>query len=242
MRLHWSASKAQRSSQTMFDKMFYMKFLPPGRGLFMAGTKFIEENNDSTPLYNCSFVSTEGIKDEGTLSFTFGMSVLFMGTGLGFDTRGAGKMKIKKPHGKFVYTIGDSREEWTNSLDLLLQSYFYGKRMPEFDYSKIRVAGLPLKRFGGTSSGPGPLKELHEAVIEICEKRIGEFLTSVDIVDIFNLIGRCVVAGSVRRSAEVAIGDPDDEDFLSMKDFNKFPKEVANHRWLSNKHNFSGGW
>ena len=128
LRLHWSEAKAQRSSQKMFDKMFNMKFLPPGRGLFMSGAPIIEENNDSTPLYNCSFVSTEGIKDEGTLPFTFGMSVLFMGTGLGFDTRGAGKMKIKKPQGNFNFVIEDCRESWTDSMDLLLQSYFLVKK------------------------------------------------------------------------------------------------------------------
>lgn len=32
-RLPWSEMKAQMSAQEMFDRMFNMKFLPPGRGL-----------------------------------------------------------------------------------------------------------------------------------------------------------------------------------------------------------------
>ena len=32
----------------------------------------------------------------------------------------------------------------------------------EFDYSKVRKAGLPIKGFGGISSGPEPLVRLHD--------------------------------------------------------------------------------
>ena len=113
-RLHWSESKAQRSAQKMFDKIFNMKFLPPGRGLWMCGGKYVDDENCSTPMYNCSFVSTEGIRDESTLPFTFGMNSLFLGVGLGFDTRGAGKQKILQPQGEVCHIIEDSREAWTD--------------------------------------------------------------------------------------------------------------------------------
>ena len=235
LKLHWDNSKAQRSCQKMFDKMFNMKFLPPGRGLFMmAPDGFVMETDDSTPLYNCAFVSTKEIKDEGTLPFTFGMNSLFLGVGLGFNTKGAGKIKIKEPIGEFEFEIEDCRESWTDSLDLLLQAFFYGKRMPSFNYEKIRPAGIVLKRFGGVSSGPGPLKELHEDVINLLTNRIGGFIKSTDIVDIFNMIGRCIVSGSVRRSAELALGEEDDEEFLEMKDWTKFPEQVEKWRWASN--------
>ena len=47
--------------------------------------------------------------------------------------------------------------------------------------------------------------------------RPSNVLTSVDIVDIMNMIGKCVVAGNVRRTAEIAFGDPDDVDYREMK-------------------------
>ena len=239
LRLHWDNAKAQRSAQTMFDLMFHMKILPPGRGLFKCGDPYIEDTNDSMSLYNCSFVSTQDIKDEGTLPFTFGMNSLFNGVGLGFDTRGAEKLKIKEPGDKFEFIIDDTRESWVDSMEVLLDSYFFGKKKPIFDYNKIRPSGAPLLRFGGFASGPDPLKELHRDVTELLEKRIGKYLTSVNITDIFNMCGRCIIAGASRRSAEIALGDENDEDFLEMKDYNKFPEQCMKYRWMSNNSIFA---
>ena len=50
---------------------------------------------------------------------------------------------------------------------------------------------------------------------ELLEPKIGEAVESVDLVDIENLIGRCVVAGNVRRSAALAIGQFDDKEYLT---------------------------
>lgn len=35
----WNTDKAQRSAQEMYDRIFNMKFLPPGRGLWAMGTE-----------------------------------------------------------------------------------------------------------------------------------------------------------------------------------------------------------
>jgi len=43
-------------------------------------------------------------------------------------------------------------------------------------------------------------------------------ITTTVIVDIMNCIGRCVVAGNVRRSSEIAIGFHNNDEFLSLKD------------------------
>jgi adenosylcobalamin-dependent ribonucleoside-triphosphate reductase len=53
----------------------------------------------------------------------------------------------------------------------------------------------------------------------------------VDIVDTENLIGRCVVAGNVRRSAALAIGEHDDIRYLEMKNDQE---KLYHHRWGSN--------
>jgi ribonucleoside-triphosphate reductase (thioredoxin) len=65
----------------------------------------------------------------------------------------------------------------------------------------------------------------------LLEKRIGHTLTSVDIVDMMNFIGKCVVAGNVRRSAEIALGYPDDEGYINCK---QDKEALYHHRWASN--------
>lgn len=91
------------------------------------------------------------------------------------------------------------------------------------EYSKIRPKGQPLKTFGGTSSGYGPLKELHDSIRSVLEKRVGKTVSSRDIVDIMNLIGKCVISGNIRRVAEIAFGGPSDSDFIALKDYSKNP-------------------
>lgn len=53
------------------------------------------------------------------------------------------------------------------------------------------------------------------------------------VADIMNAIGCCVVAGNVRRSAEIALGRPDDQTFLNLKNYEKHP-ERRMLGWMSN--------
>jgi adenosylcobalamin-dependent ribonucleoside-triphosphate reductase len=105
----------------------------------------------------------------------------------------------------------------------------------EFDYSEIRPHGQPIATFGGTASGPEPLEKLHNGIRRIFDGRDGEALTRKDIADIGNMIGVAVVAGNVRRSAELLIGRIDDEDFLNLKNPEVFPErnsyDPANPGW-----------
>ena len=95
---------------------------------------------------------------------------------------------------------------------MLLESYLKEPNLPRviFDYSKIRSEGLPLKTFGGTSSGPGPLIRMHEEFRKMFDSRVGKTISGRDIVDIMNLIGKCVIAGNIRRVAEIALGEAND--------------------------------
>ena len=238
LRLPWNPHKSQKSAQNMALKIMNLKFSPPGRGFWMCGGKFVEETGSGS-LYNCCFISTENILYEGTMPFKFIFDCLFLGSGVGYDTRGKDKLTIKKPVGSFVFEIPDCREGWTESLHYLLEAYFFGNELPIFDYSKIRPAGLPLKRFGGTSSGYKGLEELHKDVIKLLDTRIDKTLSSTNIVDIANMIGRCVVSGNIRRSAEIALGDIDDKDFMEMKDYKKYPYETRSWRWMSNNSVFA---
>lgn len=234
--LPWSDAKAQKSAQVMFKKIWDFKFLPPGRGLWMMGTEFIARHG-SMSLNNCGFASTEDIDLKYSKAFEFVMDALMLGVGVGFDTKGAGKLTIKKPkEGYFDFQIPDSREGWVEGLKLMLEAYFLGKQIPKYDFSLIRSAGEPIRGFGGIASGPNPLKRMFEDIQEILKARIGKSITSVDIVDIMNLIGKCVVAGNVRRSAEIALGDPADLDFVTCK---QDEEKLYSHRWASNNSVFA---
>ena len=229
--LEWNDNKAQKTAKDAFDRLFNLKWTPPGRGLWMMGTKFVEERTGAA-LFNCAFRSTQDLSSKGGYIFSWIMDALMVGVGVGFDTKGAGTITIREP----VYTndtlvIDDSREGWVNSVHILLDGFFLGANVPKFDYSAIRPEGAPILGFGGTSSGAGPLIELHENLTQLFSDKVGEQITSVDIVDTENLIGRCVVAGNVRRSAALAIGDYDDTRYLEMKNDQE---KLYHHRWGSN--------
>lgn len=190
---------------------------------------------------NCGFVSTTGIAVDFADPFCWLMDMLMLGVGVGFDTKGAGLVKVQKPEevdGTFV--VDDSREGWVSLLRVTLNSYAGRGSIPKnIDYSKVRPFGSPIKGFGGVASGPEPLKELIESVKDVLNPLVGELITTSAIVDICNLVGRCVVAGNVRRSAEIAFGDPNDQDFLNLKnpDINK--EALYHHRWASNNSIFA---
>lgn len=121
----------------------------------------------------------------------------------------------------------------------LLDSYFCkGKDTVLFDYSIIRGKGLPIKGFGGISSGPAPLIELHEEVRTILERKKGHKVDVRTIVDIMNLIGKTIISGNVRRTAEIAFGEVDDKDYIDLKNYEKNP-ERANYGWTSNNSVFA---
>ena len=207
------------------------------------GTPVIHKKNLSAALNNCAFVSTEDIAEDPRKPFTFLMDASMLGVGVGFDTKGKNTVRILGPSSRTTrYSIPDSREGWVESVGLLLDSFFgvKGEKQPavEFDYSAIRPEGMPLKTFGGVSSGPRPLRELHETINTLLSKRVGSLLDSTTIVDLFNLIGKCVVSGNVRRSAEIAFGEADDDAFLDLKDYEKNPERMA-WGWSSNNSVFA---
>lgn len=234
--LPWSEEKAQKSAQNMWNKIWNFKMTPPGRGFWMMGTEFINRHG-SMALNNCGFASTADIDLKYSKAFEFVMDALMLGVGVGFDTKGAGKITIQKPQeGHFEYVIPDSREGWVDALKLILEAYFLGKQLPAYNYSEIRPAGAPIRGFGGIASGPKPLKEMLDDIQKLLEERIGEPIQSVDILDIMNYIGRCVVAGNVRRSAEIAIGEPKDLEFVTSK---QDKEKLYSHRWASNNSVFA---
>ena len=239
--LGWNPWQAQKSAQDMYERIFTMKFLPPGRGLWAMGTPITEKKGLYAALNNCAFVSTKTLKEDYAKPFCFLMDASMLGVGVGFDTKGAGEIVVKgiqKNRDEQVYQIPDTREGWVESLKLLLESYFHGQASVKFDYSLVRPAGEPISGFGGVSSGHEPLLEVHEEIRKVLDRNSGEPITITTIVDIMNLIGKCVVAGNVRRTAEIVFGDPHSEEYLDLKNY-KVNKHRETYGWTSNNSIFA---
>lgn len=222
----------------MYNKIFEFKFLPPGRGLWAMGSPITEKKMLYAALNNCAFVSTKSSDiDSFIKTFVFLMDSAMLGVGVGFDTKGSESHYIIKgvnnEENEIVNIIQDSREGWVNSVKILLESYLKHKSRIVFDYSKIRPKGMKLSTFGGISSGPDCLKEIHTTLSGLLEKNTGKIINSRLIVDIMNIIGRGVVAGNIRRSAEIALGEENDEEFLNLKNYTLNPERM-NWGWISN--------
>lgn len=243
-RLPWNDAKAQASAKEAYDRLFNLKWTPPGRGLWVMGTPLVNEQRNSAALQNCSFVSTDSMtKLNPAKPFAFLMEASMLGVGVGFDDKGADKdFVIYEPKlPSVVYQVPDTREGWVESTTVLINSYLKPEQnIYEFDYSLVRPAGAPIKTFGGTAAGHEPLEKLHNYIRSIFSNRAGEKLTRKDIADIGNLIGVCVVSGNVRRSAELLMGRLDDQDFLNLKNAEVYPERnsydpaAPGWAWMSN--------
>ncbi|KAJ1896179.1 hypothetical protein LPJ66_004142 [Kickxella alabastrina] len=247
--LPWDNLRAQRDAQLMYERIFQMKFLPPGRGLWAMGSAVTEERRLYAALNNCAFVSTRQMWEDPRPSrpFAFLMDAAMLGVGVGFDTRGAQAAAADHRVAQSVlgrrrreFVIPDSREGWVESVARLIDSYLdpAANCQWDFNYKLVRPAGRPIRGFGGISSGPAPLQELHTSIRDILDCSAGRPLSVTAIVDLMNLIGRCVVSGNVRRTAEIAFGDPDDAEFVALKDYAANPRRAA-FGWTSNNSVFA---
>lgn len=188
----------------------------------------------------------DGDVDTFIRCFKFLMDCSMLGVGTGFDTKGKGKFRVYKPNSEVPahFLVEDSREGWVNSTGAVLQSYLKpGHAEVLLDYSKVRGPGLPLKVFGGYSSGPEPLKELHQMIKTMFDlffstKERESCLGSREIVDLMNFIGKCVVSGNIRRTAEIAFGDFNDSEFINLKNYEQNPERME-FGWVSNNSIFA---
>lgn len=210
-------------AEAIFDHMFNLRCSFSGRALWQLGTPLVKQLNAAS-LNNCYYTNIETIED-----FEFLFDHLMLGGGVGFSVERSKVYEFPKVRSGVAIShertndadiiVPDSREGWKRLLHAVLKSYFYTGRSFTYSTILVREFGAPLNTFGGTASGPGALIE---GIIDICkvmENRIGKKLRSIDVLDIANIIGRIVVSGSSRRSAQIAIGDPDDVLFLRAKNW-----------------------
>lgn len=245
--LDWNENKWQVFAKNMAISLIKMKWCPPGRGLWAMGTEHMYTKG-SACLFNCGAVGTKNLKE----SIVWAMNALMLGIGVGFEISDFYRYRsnntdipeeerttehyitsspVNTESNIVDYVVDDSREGWVDSIRALFDCYLKGTpdsgRYIVFDYSQVREAGLPIKGFGGISSGPEPLRVLHEQLREYLEKFIASSKTQEDYTrfaaDCINSLGVAVVSGNVRRSAEILLGDIKDDTFLNLKNMDVYP-------------------
>ena len=102
-------------------------------------------------------------------------------------------------------------------LGKVLKAHFYSGEGFSYSTQLIRGKGAPINGFGGTASGSEELCKGVADISKLLNNRSGQKVRPIDCLDIMNIIGSVVVAGNVRRSAQIAIGDYDDVEFLKAK-------------------------
>ena len=166
--------------------------------------------------YNCSYVPVDSPR-----AFDETMYILMCGTGVGFSVERHNIEKMPTVNEDMhltdtVIKVGDSRPGWAKSLRELI-AMLYAGQVPKWDVSQVRAAGERLKTFGGRASGPEPLEELFQFVIDKFRGAAGRKLFPIECHDIMCKIGEVVVVGGVRRSALISLSNLNDDQMAHAK-------------------------
>lgn len=230
------ANYTPQEAQRLYDLIFNLKCNFAGRMLWQLGTETVKKFGANS-LLNCWFTAINEPK-----AFLFIFENLMLGGGVGFSIRREDIHELPKvKKGVNIehqctkdadFIVPDSRSGWVELLRKTLEAFYDNGK--SFTYSTILVRGAneKISGFGGVASGPGILIEGIQKISKIFQTREGKKLRSIDVLDICNIIGSIVVAGNVRRSAQIALGDPDDYLFLRAKNWSL--GNIPNWRAMSN--------
>jgi ribonucleoside-triphosphate reductase (thioredoxin) len=234
----------REEAEELFDHMYHLRCSMSGRALWQLGTSMVARFGGAS-LNNCYFTNIEKVDD-----FEFLFDYLMLGGGVGFSVERSKIHDLPKIKTGVTIThersndadiiVPDSRTGWRRLLHSVLKSYFDTGKSFSYSTILIREFGAPLKTFGGTASGPGALIDGITDICKVLDNRVGKKLRSVDVLDICNIIGRIVVSGSSRRSAQIAMGDPDDVLFLRAKNWGS--GNIPGWRANSNNSLYADGW
>lgn len=208
--------------------LLQQKCIMAGRFLFQLGTDNVKKTG-LLSLQNCSAVVIDKFD-----AFVWSMRMLMFGAGVGFNIQRRYVSQLPVVHHAIAtrtlahdadFIVPDSRDGWCQLFMKLLRRHFkpcHAKR--DFTYSTVllRSKGAPIKTFGGIASGPEVLcdgmNKIQTVLNRVAGRGAGEnYMRPIDCLDIMNIVASIVVAGNVRRSATIALGDPDDVDFLRAK-------------------------
>ena len=224
-----------RENQELADlRDLYLKRIacPSGRTLWLGGTDVARRREASQ--FNCSFGQVQTVHDVVDAFW-----LLLQGCGVGFEpivgtlngfsrplevtikrstrsNRGFEHNKEYTQGDVHIIEVGDSAEAWAKSIGKLLAYKGSASRLI-LDFTQIRPAGERLSGYGWISSGDDTISKAFKEIAGILNKRAGELLDRIDILDVLNWLGTCL---SSRRSAEIAVmpyGAPQWEEFASAK-------------------------
>lgn len=232
--ISWDEKYWQEYAYVFAISMFNMEWMPAGRGLWAMGTEFVYERGGMA-LQNCGF--TDIINNDIADDLCWSMDALMLGVGVGFSPIRDDTFKFKMHYSRNPpeFVIPDSREGWVESISRQVNACVHGTPLPRFIYDEIRKEGELIKGFGGIASGPQPLIDLHCEIPQLFDRYMSEpYYDSVMLkTDCMNLIGKGVVAGGVRRTAELGSLSIKDPVFKDLKDYKKYPYREK-HGWMSN--------
>ena len=230
------ANYTKDEAERLYDHVFNLRCNFAGRALWQLGTKTVDKLGGNS-LVNCFFTNIKEYKD-----FLFLFENSMLGGGVGFSIkredvhefpRVKPNIKIKHINTKDAdFIVPDSREGWSELLRKVFKSYFDTGKSFTYSTVLVRGSGEKISTFGGVASGPGILIEGVTNICSVLEERQGKKIRSIDALDICNILGKIVVSGNVRRSAEIALGDVDDVAFLRAKRWDS--GEIPNWRAMSN--------
>ena len=195
------------------EAVLSQRVMPSMRCLMTAGEALKRENIAG---YNCSYIAVDRPS-----SFDEILYVLMNGTGVGFSVERQHISQMPVVADEFHDTdttivVGDSKLGWAKAMKELV-GLLYAGQVPQWDMSKVRPSGAPLKTFGGRASGPEPLENLFTFCVETFKLAAGRKLTSVECHDIVCKIAEIVVVGGVRRSALISLSNLSDDRMRHAK-------------------------
>lgn len=228
----------------LYDHMFNLRASVSGRSHWQLGTPTVARLGAAS-LINCWGVNMDNLE-----AFTFIFDQLMLGGGVGFNIQRENiyqlppvkhKVKIERKDTKDAdFIVPDSREGWVELLRRTLDASFVTGKSFSYSTICIRGKGTTISGFGGVASGPEDLVAGIDKIHTIINRRFEKRLRAIDVLDIVTIIGSIVVAGNVRRSALIAIGDPDDFNFLRAKRWSlgAIPphRQMSNNTVLANKY------
>ena len=228
----------KQEEERLEEILLGLKGTVAGRFLWQLGTKTVDKLG-LLSLQNCAFTTV----DEPIRPFTWAFDALMLGSGVGYNIQREFVYEIPKVNRRIIrverkdqndadFIVPDSREGWVELLRRTLDAHFNTGRGFSYSTVCIRGKGTLIKGFGGTASGPEDLCDGIGEINKLLNKRRGKKLRPIDCLDIMNIIGAIVVSGNVRRSAQIAIGDYDDIQFLEAKDWSSGC--IPNWRAMSN--------
>ena len=205
-----------------------LEVMPSMRSLMTAGPAL---DRDNMAGFNCSYIAVDHIRVFDEILY-----VLMCGTGVGFSVERQSVSKLPEVGESFeetdtVIKVADSKKGWAKAFKELI-SLLYAGQIPQWDLSKIREKGAPLKTFGGRSSGPDPLDALFSFTVSVFRAAAGRKLNSLECHDIVCKTAEVVVVGGVRRSALISLSNLSDDRMRGAKQGMWW--ETTGHRALAN--------